>query len=279
MHRSLGFDSDRKGYADISISVSSGKGREWTPELPDASWRSMSELDLSDPAACADFVSRRGDPTGDLRPGHSIITLEWANLAEALTLAAEAWQPSDARGNSWPTKDRAALARVREQFLALPYVKMTIPTWRNISRPGMPVRDPEVEIGFGPSRSGLTLNPRTLGAFMILRAIHALEDPVPMRRCRHCSLWFEIRRIQRCPQFCSPSCRAIYHQENPNGIISEEHHEGEKPAVAKRMAGAGVGRKDKAANQELRQPKASSRARPTHGAGSRTPRRRRPAKT
>jgi hypothetical protein len=283
MPRSVGFESDRQGYADISVAVASGKGRPWTPELADATWRTLSELDLSDPAACADFVSRRGDPTSALQPDRPVISLHWANLAETLTLAALAWQPLDAHGNSWPIKDRAARDRVREQFLTMPYVQMVFrPTYHFVvGGTGVLKREQEtheMEIGFGASSSGLTLNPQTLGAFLILRAIHALADPVPMRRCLHCSYWFEIRRIQRRPQFCSPSCRAIYHQENPsNGKLQKEHHEGGDAALAKRVAAARPKRQVAAKDKELRKPEGSTRPRPADGKG-RAPRRRRSSK-
>ena len=41
-----------------------------------------------------------------------------------------------------------------------------------------------------------------------------------MKRCLQCGFWFEIRREQREPRFCSNSCRALHHQqpETPDGL-------------------------------------------------------------
>ena len=48
--REIGIATGHQGYADVAISVVSGKGKELAPELHDASWRTLSELNLADPA-------------------------------------------------------------------------------------------------------------------------------------------------------------------------------------------------------------------------------------
>jgi hypothetical protein len=242
-----------------------GKGRRWTPEPIDATWRSLAELDLDSFSDCAHFVHRRGDPYGALRPGDylSISSAQWIYLAEALRLAAVAWQPTDASGISYPTKDRARF----------------IEAGRFLQHPGAAALLPTLTVVPNSSGVGLSLAAPTLAAFLIARAALALANPLPMRRCAECGFWFEMRRIRQ-PRFCSGSCRALNHQkqEGQNGISPQEHHSEGDHAVAIGVAGAGAGRKDTTANQKPRKPKRGSRSRPAHGTGSRAPRRRRPAK-
>ena len=111
-------------------------------------------------------MSRQGDLASELQPGRSITTVQWALLAEALQLAAKGWQPPDVHGTSYPVKDPALRAE------AIGFLDTTVAI--------MSLDD--AKVARGSSRSGLVLRPRTLANFLLLRAAHALADPVPMRR-------------------------------------------------------------------------------------------------
>lgn len=246
----------------VNITVLGGEGRKWRAEPIDATWRSLAELDLDNFPDSAAFVQRRGDPYGALKPGNFYIsTAQWIYLAEALRLAAVAWQPRDATGTSYPTTDRAKLTeagRFLQHAGAAPMLKTltVVPNSTGV---------------------GLSLSAPTLAAFLIARAALALAHPLPMRRCDQCGFWFEVRRIQRQPRFCSASCRALNHQnqeETQNGVSPEEHHQQGDRKVASGMAAAGAGRTDATANKKLRKSKGSARPRAAHGARSRAPRHR-----
>jgi hypothetical protein len=260
----------------VNITGAIGKGRRWTPEPTDATWKNLAELDLDSFPDSAHFVQRRGDPYGALKPidvrslaalkpsdFHFISTAQWIHLAEALRLAAVAWQPPDASGISYPTKDRAKL----------------VEAGRFLQHPGAAPMVTTLTVVPNSSGLGLSFSAPTMAAFLIARAALALANPLPMRKCAECGFWFEMRRIRQ-PRFCSSSCRALNHQnrEIQNGVSSQEHHPEGDHAVAIGMATASAGRKDAAADPKLRQPKGSPRSRPAHGDRGRAKRHRRPAK-
>jgi len=219
-------------------------------------------MDLGDPAAVEAFVQSRGEPYGELKPGHPISSASWVYLSEALQLAAAAWGPPDADGTSYPINDLACISRARsflEHVGAAPLLA------------AMAVI-PMLGRKFGP---GLGLQPRNLAAFLVARAVNAMRPFQPMRRCLTCGCWFEVIRIQREPDFCSASCRAMHTQKgNQDGVIQEEHHQEREPALAKRVVGAGTERPATKADKKPRKPKGSPRPRPAHGTGSRAPRHR-----
>jgi hypothetical protein len=262
--------------ADGSLTTHSGfvtivvfgdvEGRKWAPEPTDATWRSLAELDLDSFPDSAAFVRRRGDPYGALKPGNShITTSQWIYLAEALRIAAVAWQPADATGTSYPTTDRAKL----------------LEAGRFLQNAGAAPMLATLAVVPNSSGVGLSLAAPSLAAFLIARAALALARPLPMRRCTECGFWFEVRRIQRQPRFCSASCRALNHQnqESQDGVSPQEHHQQRNRKVAVGLATAGAGRQDATANKKLRKPKGRARSRAAHGTRGRAPRRRRPAKT
>ena len=264
--RSFGSASDHVGFVDIS--VASGKPREWEASPSDGSWRTLAELDLADPASCADFVQRRGDPTGELRPGQPIHSVQWLMLSEALRIAAEAWLPADASGTSFLNPDRAVVEDAAERLLSSPYVTSHTKQLTTSAMPGI---------------GRLLIRPKNLAAYLVMRAAATLDsdNPAAMRRCACCSFWFETRRVKSQPRFCSATCRALSHQnqENIDGIDPQEHHEEGQHTVAIGVATAGAGREDAAKDKKLRKPKGGARPRAASGAGSRAPRHRRSAKT
>jgi hypothetical protein len=248
----------------VNITGAVGKGRRWTPEPIDATWRSLAELDLDSFPDSAHFVRRRGDPYGVLKPDNFISTTQWIYLAEALRLAAAAWQPPDATGTSYPTKDRAKL----------------VEAGRFLQHAGAAPLLATLTVVPNSSGVGLSLSAPTLAAFLIARAALALANPLPMRRCAECGFWFEMRRMSQ-PRFCSSSCRALNHQnrEIQNGVSPQEHYPQGDHEVASRLARAGIVWEDTTADKKLRQPKGSAHPRAAHGKGSRAPRRRRPSET
>ena len=243
----------------VIITVIGGKGRRWTPEPNDASWRDMAEPDLNDFHLSAHFVQRRGDPYGLFKVGTDIATSQWVYLAEALRIASTAWQPPDTAGTSYPTTKRAELVEAG-RFLQHAGAVPMLATMTVIPN---------------SSGVGLALSTPSLAGFLIGRAALALANPQPVRRCAECGFWFEVSRVRRQPRFCSSSCRATHHEkENYYGVRQEEHHPQRDHAVASGVARTGAGRKDQAADKELRKSKGSPRPRPAQGKGSRTRRHR-----
>jgi hypothetical protein len=185
-----------RGFANI---IAHGEGRVWTPEANDASWRNLAELDLDDPRACADFAKRRGDPSGALRPGPThVSSSQWFALAQAVQVAAQAWDPPGDDGVSHPTSEAGRLVEAAA-FLSHPAAANALTLLSVVPDPAG-----------GPA---LALRAGSLAGFLVARCAQALEDTKPMRRCAVCGFWFEIRRARREPQFCSASCRALHHEQ------------------------------------------------------------------
>ena len=253
--RSFGSASDHVGFVDIS--VASGKPREWEASPSDGSWRTLAELDLADPAGCADFVQRRGDPTGELRPGQPIHSVQWLMLSEALRIAAEAWLPADASGTSFLNPDRAVVEDAAERLLSSPYVTSHTKQLTTSAMPGI---------------GRLLIRPKNLAAYLVMRAAATLDsdNPAAMRRCACCSFWFETRRVKSQPRFCSASCRALNHQnrENPEwrqsarASRSKGHH-----AVAERCGRSR--RRAERRSDEQKTSQAKRKRAPTRSARSR----------
>jgi hypothetical protein len=231
------------------VSVARGHGRTWMPDANDATWRTFSEIDIADPIAVENFVKFRGDPYGALSASSSISTAAWVDLIEALRLAASAWGPPDADGTSYPAADPGSISRTRDFLDQVGGTRLL------------------VTFAVLPRVEGLGLAPRNLAAFMVARAIGATAPFHAMRRCSVCRFWFEVTRTSREPDFCSASCRSIYHQrEKRDGLIQEESHREGHHKVAGGVDRAGAGRQDAAKDKELRKRKGSTRPRPTHGA-------------
>ena len=274
--------------------VTTGDGRAWTPEPTDASWRDLADLDLTNPEACQAFARRIGDPSGKLSGGRpagyvqelhryvgwrsggapprtqlhpavpgTVVTSQWWGLATALQQAAQAWAAPGADGVSHPTKDKARLAEARD-FLDQPAARAALDELRATRDPGGLIADTTTR----------------LDTFLVARAAIALEraPPPPMTRCLVCNSWFEIRRPKRAPRFCSASCRSIHHQQQKetlsHGIGTQEHHAQRDDALASRVERARSGRQHAPAHKKLRPAKRGARARQSHGAGDRRPRRR-----
>jgi hypothetical protein len=161
-----------------------GNGRRWTATAPEGFWRDFCEIDLNDAESVIAFVRRRGDPHGDRHTGH------WLNLQAVLGTATRAWEPEDAGGFSQLTTDHSRLA-VANQFLGADR---------------RPFAD-DLEVVRDPSGPGFALAAKSLAAFMAASAASALSRKVAMRRCEHCSSWFEAAR--RDVRFCSASCRTL----------------------------------------------------------------------
>jgi hypothetical protein len=183
----------------VNLSVARGKGRPWEPEPTDASWRSLAELDLGDVASTRNFVAFRGDPYGKLAPDSPITTVTWFPLVEALRLVARLWLPADAAGTSYPASDPAQYNTA----------------WGFRDRPAVQHLLATLTVVPDSSGGGLALSAPTLAAFLAVRTAMALGSTAPHRRCDHCGIWFEVRQTGRAVQsrFCSPSCRALKHQE------------------------------------------------------------------
>jgi len=244
----------------VVITVS-GEGRAWSPEPVDATWRDLAELDLADPIACQAFARRRGDPSGVLSPTSPIVTHQWSALATGLQRAATAWSRPDDDGVSSVILDRAARAALAAQLfeqitLAAPWIGLD-------------------------GDFGWSLNTDRFDNFLICSAAQALERALPMRRCTVCGSWFEIRRPNRSPRFCSASCRALHHQHpesSHHGISTQKPDAQGHDSLAGDLERTRARRQDAPADEELHPAKRSTRPRRPHGAGSRAPRRRRSAK-
>jgi hypothetical protein len=276
--------------------VTTGAGRAWTPEPVDASWRDLAELDLADPAACQNFARRIGDPAGGLfrqsvppfhgrverryrgpgmppmlirdatpyqRPRGEVTTSQWWSLAMALQQAAQGWTPPDKLGVSYPVRDQ----------------KQRTEAWRFLDQPVAQAAMQKAKVTPDPDSLAPAFKTSELDGFLVMQAWLALEHPLPMTRCQVCNSWFEIRRPNRAPRFCSASCRAAYHQYQKetvsHGIDPQEHHPQGHAALAGSVERARSERRhDTSTDKKLRQPKRGARARGARGAGDRRPRRR-----
>ena len=189
-----------RGFVTIATS---GRGRAWTPEPVDATWRTFAGLDLGGSVDGEDFVQRRGDPFG--QRGKQINTVQWFHLAFALRHATQDWLDPDKDGVSHP---RAGTSRWHDgkKFLDHQAALSALTQTTLVPAP--------------KGEQVLAIKATTLAAFMVLRAAQALEERRPMQRCLRCGFWFEIRREQRGPRFCSNSCRALHHQrpETAHGL-------------------------------------------------------------
>jgi hypothetical protein len=171
--------------------ATTGRGRGWEAAKTEGFWRDLGELDFDDQRAVLALVCRRGDPAGILSPREQTHTGHWVDLAALLAIAARAWEPVDASGVSCVTKDRHRLQQAKhftDDKLALQILK------------------DDLEVIPDPA-GGLALRACTLAAFMVVSAVSALERCVPMRRCAHCTSWFELARADA--RFCCDSCRAL----------------------------------------------------------------------
>jgi hypothetical protein len=184
------------GYVDVA--VERGIGRAWKPEPIDATWRSLAELDLGDVAAVERFVQLRGDPFGELRPGHPITSSQWIDLVEALRIVAGLWQPPDAAGASAVVSDARRVQAGRKAYSEQAIVRSLMKTLSFAASAGTD------EFG---------MHAPTLAAFLVVRAWYSLAPRArAMSRCVRCAMWFDRLRPQKGSRFCSPTCRAMYHQ-------------------------------------------------------------------
>ena len=134
-----------------------------------------------------------------------INTVQWFHLAFALRHATQDWLDPDKDGVSHP---RAGTSRWHDgkKFLDHQAALSALTQTTLVPAP--------------KGEQVLAIKATTLAAFMVLRAAQALEERRPMQRCLRCGFWFEIRREQRGPRFCSNSCRALHHQrpETAHGL-------------------------------------------------------------
>ena len=267
--------------------TTTGDGRAWTPEPVDATWRDLAELDLADPDACEAFARRRGDPSGGLSKGRPqgwtlqaprqggpprnvphpavpgrVVTSQWWPLAMALQQAARGWTPPDELGVSYPIRDSMQWAEA----------------WRFLDHPVAQAALDKIRVTRDPDGLGLADKTSALDGFLIMRAALALERKFPMTRCSVCGSWFDIRRPNRAPRYCSATCRTIHHQQQKeilsHGIGTEERHAQRNAALAGGVERARPGRQHPPTHKKLRPAKRGARARQPHGAGDRRPRRR-----
>jgi hypothetical protein len=171
----------------------SGHGRKWETNVALAFWRDFYDLSLDDGDAIASFVRRRGDPFGDLDRGEVMHTGHWKNLKAVLGTAAGAWETVGQEGVSQVAADPQRL-KLAEYFLRddpMPVLKDT-------------------ETVLDPHGPRTVLRAKSLGTFMCLSALSALDRRVPMRRCEHCGSWLELNRKDS--RFCSGSCRSFHSQ-------------------------------------------------------------------
>jgi hypothetical protein len=180
----------------------------------------------------------------------------------ALQQVARAWEAPDKAGVSYFTRDRARRAEAAH-FLDQPAAQAALR---------------KVEIARDPDGPGLADKTSALDGFLILRAALALERALPMTRCQVCGSWFDIRRPNRAPRYCSATCRTIHHQQQKevfsHGISPQEHHAQRNAALAGSMERARPGRQHPPTHKKLRPAKRGARARQPRGRGNRKPRRR-----
>src|SRR5262249_38408399 len=148
-------------------------------------WRTFAELDLKSTDQALDFIRRHGALDHEERAGTNA---EWPAFKAALEGIAQCWDPLDASGTSYISKDpeRQTIARH---------------TLNEQARPDLDgLKDVEV-IAHG---GALVLRPKTLRTFMVASASSALRRGVAMRICQFCGDWFELRRSDAA--YCSASC-------------------------------------------------------------------------
>jgi hypothetical protein len=255
--------------------TTTGDGRAWTPEPVDATWRDLSDLDLADPEACQTFVRRVGDPSGELLktrrpegyvreaprqggpprirpipavPG-KVVTSRWLPLAMALQQAERGWQAPDKLGVSHPVRDQMRWTEA----------------WDFLNQPVAQAALQKVQVARDPDGLGLVFTTSALDSFLIMQAELALERPLPMTRCLVCGSWFDIRRPNRAPRFCSATCRTVHHQQQKetlsHGIGTQERDAQGHPALAGSVERARSGRRHPPADKKLRPAKRGARAR------------------
>src|SRR5262249_2593928 len=195
-------------------------------------------------------------------PGGEGVPSQWLPLAIALQQAARAWEAPDEAGVSYFTRDRARRVEAA-LFLDQPVAQAALQKVK-------PTRDPD---GFA-----VAFRTDKLDGFLIMQAALALERALPMTRCQVCGSWFDIRRPNRAPRFCSASCRALHYQQQKemlsHGIGTQEHHAQRDDSLASGVERARSERQHTPAHKKLRAAKRGARLRKPHGAGDRRPQRR-----
>jgi hypothetical protein len=153
-------------------------------------------MDSNDGAQIAAFVQRRGDIDDELATADKICTDKWFNLYIELALLARCWGPEDADGVSRINAGvRVEEAEAWLRFAGLKHLTALISV--SVGPPG------------GPD---LLIHPNTLAGFMSLSAVGGFRRRVPMRRCRTCTSWYELRRAGNL--YCSPACRVAHSVAN-----------------------------------------------------------------
>jgi hypothetical protein len=185
--------------------VTTGRGKAWSTNVPQALWATFADLPLEglDPDPMVAFLRRWGDPYGRLdADGGHIDTDDWIALVSDLRHLTMAWTARPDRNGIIRCSDTKG-------------IKQATHWWREVLYPRV-ARD--LELTPDPDGSaGLVLRANNLGAYMAASAASALERRVPLRQCAHCQTWFELLRPDA--RFCSPSCRALSHkQRNANAV-------------------------------------------------------------
>jgi hypothetical protein len=184
-----GVMQDPRRFCDYELGSTSAP---WGAMASTGVWRTFSELALGDPEQVTAFLRRWGDPTDDVArdPDHPCSTASWSNLQRVICMAAYSWDPPQKDGVSEfsPRRARETLVQLLASFS---------PTLLD-------------------SIAAAVLSDGTLGfraknfrGYLTGTAILATQEKIPMRRCDHCSGWYEVRR--RGGQYCSATCRATAH--------------------------------------------------------------------
>jgi hypothetical protein len=177
------------------LTVDGRLGQTWSTRVPEAFWRSFSEIDLANQDQVLRFVHRFGEPYGYLKPMQKCAIEHWGWLRDRLRLIALAWNPADGDGLSSVTTDPETLEVVQAELTVAHLWLKRHRGFESVAEPGTVTPH---------------LRPKNLAAYMLRSAGLAFDRRVPMRICRNCGMWFEAKR--RDVRTCSGSCRATFSQ-------------------------------------------------------------------
>src|SRR5262245_41177783 len=228
-------------FLDALIIETTGNGRPYSVTHTEGWWRDFANLLLDHEESVLSFLSRSGDPFGELAPGgKQISTYHWFGLKAALRAAAAAWTPLDKTGVSHFRRSEPDMLEYAGRFLH----SFRTDEWTSqlsvVYEDLIPV-----------------LRAKMLAAYMLAAAAASLRAGLDMRHCDYCNSWFTLHYANA--RQCSASCRAarVNKRSSPHGFLPQDNDPQGSDAMAESVASARPERTPAGAVSELRKPKGS----------------------
>lgn len=198
-----------------------GNGRRYEMGGPEAWWRDLAELDLTNADTVGRFLMRRGDPSGRLEAKLQLTAGDFEGLVRGLRDVAAAWLPTDDDGVSACDPDRIERARISLNDLSFrlpsPFPAPPDHTGRALHLANHLGAELDER-----APSGLTIRAKTLAGYLLASASHCLIERVAMRRCRHCASWFDASSRRAGASFCSGSCKTLFYRHSSGDPSTQE---------------------------------------------------------